>query len=161
MTQCPCGTGRAYDDCCGPQIAGETFAPTAEALMRSRYTAYSLGKIDHVGNTHDPETRGEFDAKEAREWSEKAEWHGLEILSTGGGGELDSEGTVEFVARYDINGQNIEHHEIAEFRRDGGRWYFRDGKEVPITVRRDQPKVGRNDPCPCGSGKKHKKCHGR
>ncbi len=29
------------------------------------------------------------------------------------------------------------------------------------TVRRDQPKVGRNDPCPCGSGKKYKKCHGR
>ena len=160
MTQCPCGTGRAYDDCCGPQISGETLSPTAEALMRSRYTAYSLCKIEHVANTHDPETRGEFDEKEAREWSEKANWRRLEVLSTEGGGEGDTNGTVEFVAHYDIDGQHIDHHEIAEFRRDGERWYFRDGKEVPITVRRDQPKVGRNDPCPCGSGKKYKKCHG-
>jgi preprotein translocase subunit SecA len=34
------------------------------------------------------------------------------------------------------------------------------GDDVVKTVRRDQPKVGRNDPCPCGSGKKYKKCHG-
>ena len=161
MTSCPCGTGRAYDACCGPQISGKAQPATAEALMRSRYTAYSLGEIDHVGNTHDPETRDEFNAEEAQAWSEKADWHGLEILSTEAGGEGDQTGTVEFFARYGIDGQDVEHHEIAEFRRDGERWYFRDGAEVPVTVRRDAPKVGRNDPCPCDSGKKYKKCHGR
>ncbi|WP_293895433.1 MULTISPECIES: preprotein translocase subunit SecA [unclassified Sphaerochaeta] len=35
------------------------------------------------------------------------------------------------------------------------------GDVAPVTIRRDQPKVGRNDPCPCGSGKKYKHCHGR
>jgi SEC-C motif-containing protein len=161
MTACPCGTGRAYDDCCGPQISGKILPATAEALMRSRYSAYSLGEIDYVGNTHDPETRSEFDAEEARAWSEKAEWHGLKILSTEAGGDGDQTGTVEFVARYSIDDQSVEHHEVAEFRWHDARWFFRDGAEVPVTVRRDEPKVGRNDPCPCHSGKKYKKCHGR
>ena len=85
MTPCPCGTGRTYDGCCGPVISGSKPAATAETLMRSRYTAYSLGEIDHVGNSHDPETRSEFDADDARQWSQKAEWQGLEVLSTEGG----------------------------------------------------------------------------
>ena len=133
----------------------------ARRQLPSRYTAYALGEIDYLASTQDPETGDEFNEKEARSWSEKATWQGLEILATEGGGADEDSGTVEFIARYAIEGQNVEHHEISEFRRDGTTWYFRDGKEVPITVRRDEPKVGRNDPCPCGSGKKYKKCHGR
>ena len=161
MTECPCSSGQAYDACCQPFVSGQRQAPTAAALMRSRYTAYALGEIDYLASTHDPETKDEFNKDDARSWSEKATWQGLEILATEGGGADEGFGTVEFIARYAMEGQNIEHHEISEFRRDGATWYFRDGKEVPITVRRDEPKVGRNDPCPCGSGKKYKKCHGR
>ena len=77
------------------------------------------------------------------------------------GGEKDTTGVVEFVANYEVEGNAVRHHEISDFRRVEGEWFFRDGKEIPVTVWRDTPKVGRNDPCPCGSGKKYKKCHGR
>ncbi|MCA8956966.1 MAG: YchJ family protein, partial [Planctomycetes bacterium] len=152
MPACPCNSDRDFDQCCGPVIAGTRPAATATELMRSRYCAFATGAIDYLGSSHDPETREQFDPQQATEWSSKAEWHGFEILRTDRGTQGDSTGTVEFIARYSIQGNDVAHHEIAEFRQVDGRWYFRDGREVPVTVRRDTPKVGRNDPCPCGSG---------
>jgi SEC-C motif-containing protein len=68
---------------------------------------------------------------------------------------------VEFIARYVEKGQTVNHHEIAQFRREEGFWYFYDGQAPkPRTIKRETPKVGRNAPCPCGSGKKFKKCCG-
>ena len=98
----------------------------------------------------------------SRAWSRESDWRGLEIVSTKKGGEDDTEGTVEFVAQYARHGKEEFHHELAEFAKAEGRWYFVDGKLVgkkPFV--RDEPKVGRNDPCPCGSSKKFKKCCGR
>jgi len=84
------------------------------------------------------------------------------VLATQAGGETDDEGVVEFVARYTVDGQPTYHHERATFRRHDGRWHLWDGELVTqAPVRRDAPKVGRNDPCPCGSGRKFKQCHGR
>ena len=129
--------------------------------MRSRYTAFARCDVKHLQNSHDPETRSEFDAEATREWAEGADWKGFALVRTQGGGADDSTGVVEFIARYTVKGMDYEHHEISQFRQADGVWYFRDGREVPVTVRRAAPKVGRNDPCHCGSGRKFKKCCGR
>lgn len=160
--QCPCGSARPYDSCCGPAISGAEPAGTAEALMRSRYTAYVKAEIPYLRETLAPEARGDFDEAAARKWAVESTWLGLEILSTQGGAAADREGTVTFAARYAQGGTTHEHRELASFKKDaGGRWHFVDAKppkNEPVV--REAPKVGRNDPCPCGSGKKHKKCCG-
>ena len=95
---CPCGSGRTLAECCGPIVKGERPAPTAEALMRSRYTAYAVGDMAHLRRSLDQKWQASFDEDGAKEWSEKAEWRGLEVLSAKAGGEGDLEGEVEFVA---------------------------------------------------------------
>ena len=163
MSSCPCNSKKQFSECCEPVIKGTLKAPTADALMRSRYTAYATGAIDHIYNSYDPAKRHDFDKKSAAEWSRKSKWLGLEILRTEKGGESDEDGTVEFVAKYEIDDQPQEHHELAEFRKDGndGNWYFVDGRSPKVaTYVREEPKTGRNDPCTCGSGKKYKKCCG-
>jgi SEC-C motif domain protein len=162
MTEpCPCGGDLPFDRCCGPFLAGAP-PPTAEALMRSRYTAYARGDIDYILSSHDPATRGDIDRDETNKWSRDNDWRGLEIVATSGGAPDDDVGTVEFVARYaPKGGTELRHHERSSFRKVDGRWYFSDGEMVkPAPVTRTAPKVGRNDPCPCGSGKKYKRCHG-
>ena len=158
---CPCGKGESLESCCGPFLSHEKLPETAETLMRSRYTAYATGDVDYIIDTHDPDRRGEVDRKNTELWSKHSEWIGLEIVSTDKGQPEDEVGTVEFVARYKIKGVKVEHRERALFRKQGSRWLFVDGVEVKgPPVRRTEPRVGRNDPCPCGSGKKYKKCHG-
>ncbi|MFZ5426389.1 MAG: YchJ family protein [Thermodesulfobacteriota bacterium] len=159
---CPCGSGATLADCCGPVVSGERPARTAEALMRSRYTAYALGDMAHLKRSLDQKWQATFDEDGAREWSEKATWKGLSVLSTKAGGENDSEGEVEFVASFEMDGEEQQLRERARFRRKGGEWRYLDGKvkssKEPVVA--SGPKVGRNDPCPCGSGKKYKKCCG-
>jgi len=147
--------------CCGPILAGEAVAATAEALMRSRYTAYTRSDVDYLRESLHPEHRFDFDENATRKWAQKAQWLGLEVVSREGGGEQDDSGRVEFVARYKENGVVRTHREMAEFSRVDGAWYFVEGKLVAGETRVNaSPKVGRNDPCPCGSGKKFKKCCG-
>ncbi|MCR4376725.1 MAG: YchJ family protein [Rhodospirillales bacterium] len=160
MTACPCNSGKAFKDCCGPILDGSVRAATAEALMRSRYTAHVMGNFDHVANTHAPEIRSTYNASAAKAQSQGTEWVGLEITETTGGGQQDDTGTVTFTASYKENGQTYAHRERADFRRDDGVWLYVDGKINPGTEPRRVVKVGRNDPCPCGSGKKFKKCCG-
>ncbi len=156
---CPCNSGLEFEVCCEPFLTEHALPKTAEALMRSRYTAYALGAIEYLYATSGPKVRKEFDAESSRQWAESAEWQGIEIVKIVDGGESDDSGTVEFIARYSVNDTPYHHHESAEFTRKDGRWLFLDGKIFgPEPVRREHPKVGRNDPCPCGSGKKHKKC---
>jgi SEC-C motif-containing protein len=159
---CPCGTGLELAACCGPIIAGERPAPTAEALMRSRYTAYVEENVPYIRDSHDPESRESFDEAATGDWARRATWLGLEVLSTSAGGAGDQQGEVEFVARFrDERGVEHRHHERSTFIRRDGRWYFQDGElQAPPPAVRSAPKVGRNDPCPCGSGKKYKKCCG-
>lgn len=159
-SSCACGSNKSYETCCAPYIQGQKKAPTAEALMRSRYTAYTVHEIDYIEATHDPETREQFDRKVAKAWSEQTDWKGLEIKSTEAGRADDLEGTVEFVAKFAINGQDQTHHELSFFEKKEDQWFYVDGKTVKIPVTRTSPKLGRNDPCHCGSGKKYKKCCG-
>jgi SEC-C motif-containing protein len=161
MKACPCGSGLGYEECCRPLIAGERKAQTAEQVMRSRYSAYVEKEIPYLRSSLHPDHRGDFDEKSSRAWAEGSEWHSLEIVKTVGGGPDDDEGEVEFIASFSQKGVRADHRELATFARSGGEWFFVDGKEVKAQpVVRAAPKVGRNDPCPCGSGKKHKKCCG-
>jgi SEC-C motif-containing protein len=166
MAVCACGTKKTYNDCCGVYISGAQNAPTAEALMRSRYTAYTRHEIDYIAKTHDPKSIHEFDKERARQWAASTNWLGLEILRTVDGKAEDESGVVEFAARFKpLNSEQEEtHHEVSVFRHDapedGGAWFYVDGKTVRVPVTRAEPKIGRNDPCSCGSGKKHKKCCG-
>jgi len=161
MEPCPCGSGQDFVDCCQPLMQGTQTAQTAEALMRSRYSAHVKAEIDYIYETTHPSKRGSVDKKEVAAWSKKSDWQSLEILHTEAGGPKDTEGTVEFVARYRIKEKSIQHHEVAEFVKTEGRWYFMDGQAPkPTTIKRQAPKIGRNDPCACGSGKKFKKCCG-
>jgi SEC-C motif-containing protein len=164
---CPCGSQKEYADCCEPYIKGRAHAPTPEALMRSRYTAYVKVVVPYLRETLAPESRGDFSEKDVLEWSNSSEWRGLEIIEAAGN-------RVEFVAKYKTQGKVLEHHEVSTFRQENGRWYFVDGEshvheegkghehhrapQAPVV--RAEPKVGRNDPCSCGSGKKFKKCCG-
>ena len=129
--------------------------------MRSRYSAYVVGAIDYLGDTLHPSHRSDWDRDATRRWAEDAEWLGLEILDSEAGQSGDETGVVEFAANFKENGELRRHHERSRFSRVGGRWYYVDGDvPKPRTQRHDGPKVGRNDPCPCGSGKKYKKCCG-
>lgn len=159
---CPCKSGKTFGECCGPLIAGTARAETAEALMRARYSSYVTGDVEFLKTSATKACQAEFDENSSRAWSKAAEWHGLEIIKTEAGGAGDDSGVVEFRALYTANGEFCDHHEVAQFVREDGGWKFSDGElvgETPIV--RDQPKVGRNDLCPCGSGKKYKKCCGR
>lgn len=162
MFQCHCGSGQTFDVCCAPYIEGRESPPTAEALMRSRYSAYVERAIDYLGETLHPDHRRDWDREATRRWAESAEWQSLKIVATEAGLAGDDEGWVEFVASYKEGEQQHRHHERSRFHTRGGRWYYVEGDvPKPVTERHETPKVGRNDPCPCGSGKKYKKCCGR
>ncbi len=159
---CPCGSGTPKSECCGPILDGARKPATAEQLMRARYSAYAAVDIDFLYNSSGPDVQQEFDAESSRRWAEGSEWQGMEVVAKERGEAGDDEGVVEFIARYSVNGTDFEHHERSLFRRLDGDWKFIDGELVkPQPLVREAPKVGRNDPCPCGSGKKYKKCCGK
>lgn len=161
MSLCPCGSNRELEECCRPIIKGSRRAQTAVELMKARYVAYTTGDVNFIISSHDPETRENVSKEATEEWSRSARWLGIEILSTIGGGPDDDDGVVEFVASFELEGKKINHHEKSYFKKINGNWFFVDGQIVPETYVRSAPKVGRNDPCPCGSGKKYKFCCGK
>ena len=126
--------------------------------MRSRYTAYVEHAIDYIVETCAGDEKNKIDVSETRTWSEKSTWLGLKILSVEKGGHKDTEGSVEFEAVYELDKLREVHREKASFKKLEGRWLYVEGYVSPNTVVRVGPKVGRNDPCPCGSGKKYKHC---
>ena len=160
---CPCGSGNPLETCCLPVIAGRGKAPTAEALLRARYTAFMRQDIDFIFSTHHSRTRAEVKREEIEDWSKNSEFLSLKILESQAGGAADPQGTVSFVAQYrgKADGKVVEHAEQSLFEREDGDWRFVDARSLKNEpIRRTEAKTGRNDPCPCGSGKKFKKCHG-
>lgn len=156
MTMCPCCSSREFDDCCAPIIGGIP-ALTAEALMRSRYTAFVVRSLDHVESTHAPEIRDDFNRAEAESIAEQCVWHSLHIHSAK---ETNDTAEVEFVVRVRQQQKIIAKAAISRFRRDRGQWLFVSSKPAPHLASLRTSKVGRNDLCPCNSGKKSKKCCG-
>lgn len=161
MNNCYCGSDKPFSECCEPLLKKEKKAETAEMLMRSRYTAFVKNDINHIKNTTHPDRLNEFNEESTRQWASGSKWQGLEIYDVVEGKSDDEKGFVEFNAKFNQQGYDLNHHEKAEFKKKDGEWYFYDGHQVSKQVIRDDPKVGRNDPCPCGSGKKYKKCCGK
>lgn len=153
-SNCYCGSSLEYSRCCKPFHDGQAKADTPEKLMRSRYSAYVVSNIDYIDQTNDPRSGDNFDREAAEAWSKQSEWLGLEIVAAAGN-------EVEFKARFKADGKEITHHEVSLFRFDEAAkcWYYADGKEIREPLKAEN-KVGRNDPCTCGSGKKFKKCCG-
>ncbi|MDN0105520.1 YchJ family protein [Yersinia rochesterensis] len=161
--QCPCGSTLEYQECCEPYILGTQVAVNPAILMRSRYSAYVKKNVDYLVNTWHPDCN-------AQKWRDgiiqsfnNTTWHGLTVIAEIES-DRDDEAFVEFIARFsdtnntdtnntDTNSTQISSmHERSRFLRINEHWYYIDGI---------RPSVGRNDACPCGSGKKHKKCCGR
>lgn len=176
---CPCGSQQIYASCCGPLLDGQRLATTAEALMRSRYSAHVLARqqpamLDYLMATWAPEQRGLIDRDAVANWAVNTEWLGLTVLAhqsdpvdAAHTKAVQTEAapmqtvtsqtaTVEFIARYRQHNTDYSHHELSFFRRDGEHWYFVHGEEPPSAQTTSKP--GRNDPCRCGSGKKYKRC---
>ena len=161
--QCMCGSQRQYANCCGPYLAGEAIAPTAEALMRSRYSAFYQGNIDYLIATHQLDSRPPNERTDLIESVKNTRWVNLLIVSTHQGQAKDQSGTVEFVAAYrpalrlpsPAGAEPVAQlHERSRFIRADCRWFYVGG-DILMPY---QPK--RSQPCWCGSGKKFKHCHG-
>ncbi len=124
--------------------------------MRSRYTAYTLANAEYLMATWHPSQREGLTVDTLLESARALDWQRLEVLDSAGVGEA-AEGSVEFKAWYRKDDQLFALHERSRFVREGLQWFYVDGQLNPPTQRQ---KIGRNAPCPCGSGKKYKKCCG-
>ncbi|SBS29833.1 hypothetical protein MSP8887_02850 [Marinomonas spartinae] len=166
-TLCPCGSTTPYSECCGLYHSGAASVPTAEALMRSRYSAFAMNKMDYILATQRLE-KGQVNEDEVEALDNSnalTNWTRLEILATEQGQTSDNTGTVTFRAYFKEGMHQGELNEKSWFRKEEGQWLYIGGehdiKTAPLT-KTTIPKqnVGRNDPCSCGSGKKFKKCCG-
>jgi SEC-C motif-containing protein len=130
MTQkkCPCESGLSYDECCGPLHAGQA-AATAEAMMRSRYTAYVMKNVDYIVATTHPKMKPPVVTAEVEEFAESATFLNLEIVRTWYGASKDKMGKVEFIARFLREGNDAAEviHENSRFKRYKGKWFYSGG----------------------------------
>ncbi|MEL6470499.1 MAG: YchJ family metal-binding protein [Cyanobacteria bacterium J06623_4] len=174
---CTCGSRRGFQRCCGPYLAGDAIAPTAEALMRSRYSAFATGNIDYLLATRHPTTSAPDDRRTLEKSVRQTQWTHLLIIGTHKGQRKDKTGTVEFVAAYRAKlspeiarspssaGANRPQpmaeskvlqqlHEKSRFVKEGSTWFYVEGDILPPY----EPK--RTQRCWCGSEKPYKRCHG-
>lgn len=162
--KCPCGSRRPLAVCCGPYLAGEKVAPTAEALMRSRYTAFCKSQADYLIATHHPSTKQSDDREALQKTIRNTEWTNLIVLNKQKGKSRDKTGTVEFVAACKPRRSLLasaaseseklsQLHERSRFIKEKGQWLYIEGDILPDY----QPK--RTETCWCGSGKPFKQCH--
>ena len=151
---CECGQAKPFEECCGRFLQGGAKPETAEELMRSRFVAFGMGDFDYIERTQTEPLPAEVRERKL------PEWESLRVVSSKDGGAGDNTGMVEFVAHYHHHGCH-DHHEKARFSRVDGEWRYVTGDMIEHgTVKRAHAKVGRNDACPCGSGKKFKRCCG-
>ncbi|WP_319530139.1 YchJ family metal-binding protein [uncultured Cohaesibacter sp.] len=122
--KCPCGSGVALEACCGPYLDGKALPERAEALMRSRYSAFALQRIDYLRETLWPKYQAGFDAFATARWASENRWVGLQILAVEEGEAKDRRGTVLFEARYLAAGTLHTHREKSLFKKSKGRWYY-------------------------------------
>lgn len=143
---CPCGSQASYNRCCGRHHAGEP-APTPEALMRSRFSAFVQNRAEYLITTWHSSTR-----PQDLDLAGSPDWVGLSVLASDASGD---QGRVHFKAYYRAGSQWRCLEERSTFVRESGRWFYVSGKTRDGTV-----KPGRNDSCLCGSGRKFKRCCG-
>jgi len=126
--RCPCLSGATYGACCGPLHRGVRNAATAEALMRSRYSAFAVGDAGYLRATWHPTTR-----PASLELDAGLQWRRLDVVATSAGGPFDDAGIVEFVAHHRdaATGERGRLREVSRFVREGGRWFYVDGDVAP------------------------------
>lgn len=146
---CPCGSTKPYAKCCEPFHSGHELPATAEALMRSRYSAYCQGHYLYLKQTYSPSLQSEHSIESLREFGEAVHFIGLTIKDS-----AQPFNKVHFVAKFLLQNKVELLEEVSTFEHIEGRWYYKEGvlSEHPVQT------IGRNDPCPCGSGLKFKKC---
>jgi SEC-C motif-containing protein len=153
---CPCGSSKPMADCCGPILAGKRSAATAEELMRARFTAHVRHDFAFLQRTYRPTAHEPY--VPGAEGPPSTRWIRLAVHSHAAGRTPDL-AYVDFSAYGLENGAEVVLHENAEFVRENGEWmYTRALREGPAPFRKAAAEPGRNDPCPCGSGKKYKQC---
>ena len=149
---CPCGSGRPFGRCCKAYIQGVKEAETPEVLMRSRYSAYAQGDMDYVARTWHSTT-----VPDSLQPDPQLHWIGLEVHGSGNGSSDSVTGWVEFSAQAIVGDELRVMHEKSRFVYEHGRWLYMDGEMITSAEMTSQ-RLGRNQACPCGSGKKFKRC---
>ena len=149
---CPCGSKQDFSLCCQSLHAGDSQAQTPEQLMRSRFSAYALKDAKYVFTTYAQSQQTANPVSEIKDFANSCRFTKLRVLDTE---YNEQEVFVEFKANYFYQNLYCELHEKSRFIKEDGLWRYLDGEITPVA----DIKIGRNDECPCGSGKKYKKCH--
>lgn len=155
MELCPCGSQTKYTQCCGPYLEQQHIPQTPEQLMRSRYTAFSVGKVSYIKQTMRGRALIGFDETAIKTWLATIKWTGLQVMQSYF--ETPEIGFVEFTATYLEQGKLKSVYEISEFHCINKVWFYVAGTLKP----QKKIHVPLNSPCPCGNGKKYKNCHGK
>lgn len=136
---------------------GKKNALTAEALLRSRFSAFALKNQTYLLETWHPSKRPpKVDFSE-----DKVKWKRLDIVEKKKGEDKDVKGIIEFKAYYLLDNDEYAVNELSRFCKEQGRWYYLDGVVKSIAKPGQHTNTGKNAPCPCGSGKKYKRCCGK
>ncbi len=123
-SRCPCGSGHDYPQCCARHLDDNIPAPNAEALMRSRYTAYTQGNEAYLLTTWHSSTRP--DALNLAD-DPPCQWLGLQLKRFVPDSQDPQRALVEFVARYKVNGKAYRLHESSRFCQEDEQWLYIDG----------------------------------
>ena len=154
---CPCGSDKAYSQCCELFMTHSQSPQTAEQLMRSRFTAFYLHKHQYLLDTHHPSQRDANDLKAIEKEQASTHWIKLVIHQATLGSINDLTGIVEFSAFFKQQGKLFELRESSNFIQENAQWFYLDGSP---TIQCKELKLKRNAPCWCDNGKKFKHCHG-
>lgn len=127
---CLCGSGKIFDECCDRFISKGELPSLPEELMRSRYTAYTIGNIDYIINTTTKEKQKDLNKKELEDWAKNLQWLSLEILEAKEPLLIETQGKVEFIAKYSYGETVHNHHELSTFKKVNGKWFFDDAKFI-------------------------------
>lgn len=151
-TPCFCSSNKEFSQCCEPLLFGEQLACDPEQLMRSRFSAYKTANYRYILATYANQQKQDLDITSLKSSAVGTNWLSLEIISSN---HRTDHGQVEFKAYYQADNQYYVLHEVSDFILEENQWKYTEGKilsdDLPL-------KIGRNDPCPCGSAKKFKKC---
>jgi len=154
MKPCPCSKKNNFSDCCEPFINSENYPYTPEKLMRSRYSAYATQQFDYIASTMLPPAADQFDLQTIDDNLRAIKWVRLDVIRSG---VSEDKGYVEFQAYYLEGNQLHILHELSKFILQHDRWFYYDGKPMDIESNPVRT-IGRNELCPCQSGKKFKAC---
>lgn len=157
MEYCPCNSGIDYAGCCEPYLIGQAHPKTPEALMRSRYTAYTKSNMEYIQQTMSGNALLGFEKTASERWAKRVCWIKLVVMNSRT--DTSNHGYVEFEAIF-VEGTRLKSiHEMSEFIAKDGRWSYVGGLHLPGSF--DETMVSRSMTCPCGGPRKFKHCHGK